>query len=174
LGTTVTTTGDVCSLKSYKVVSDSQIQMTIEAHRALDAKEDGCFLHVHKGSFEDSTYVVVDLTEAEWNEKHSKERSDDKAKGEAYMAGLGKQWVVHYTDGSSETYTAQPATAEGELPDFTSSRGSTAKIMISDGTKVMIMAGNCMRSGTMTGNQVKNGTSMGECKPAGAWTGEKR
>jgi hypothetical protein len=172
-GTTLTVTGEVCTLKSYKVVSDSQIQMMIEGHRTLDAKEDGCFLHVHQGSFEVGTYVVIDLTEAEWTEKHRKEAAENKAKGEAYMAGLGKQWVIHYADGSSDTYTAQTAD-EGELPDFTSASGGTAKIATTNGNKVVIMAGGCMRSGTLTGNQVKDGTSTGDCKPAGAWTGQKK
>ncbi len=170
-GTTVTVDG-VCVLKSYKVVSDSQIQMMLEGHRAIDDKEDGCFLHVHQGVFQTGTYVVVDLTQAEWDEENTQERAANKAKGEAYMASLGKQWVVHYANGASETFTAQPAD-EGELPDYTSASGVTAKFAVTGG-KVVMMSGSCMRSGILNGNQVKDGTAMGDCKPAGAWSAEKR
>jgi hypothetical protein len=170
-GATLTVNG-VCTLKSYKVTSDTQIQMILEGHRAIDDKEDGCFLHVHQGSFQTGTYVIVDLTQAEWDEKQTKERAANKAQGEAYMASLGKQWVVHYANGSSETFVVQPAD-EGELPDYTSASGATAKFAITGG-KVVMMAGSCMRSGILNGSQVKDGTSMGDCKPAGAWSAEKR
>ncbi len=170
-GTTLTVDG-VCTLKSYKVTSDTQIQMMLEGHRAIGDKEDGCFLHVHQGAFQTGTYVVVDLTEAEWAEKHTNERTADKAKGEAYMASLGKQWVVRYANGSSETFTVQPAD-EGQLPDYTSASGITAKFAIM-GDKVMMISGSCTRSGILNGSQVKDGISAGDCKPAGAWSAEKR
>jgi hypothetical protein len=171
-GTTLTATGSVCTLKSYKIVSDSQIQMAIETHRKIDDKEDGCFLQVHQGAFETGTYVVVDLTQAEWDEKNAKQQADSKAKGEAYMAGLGKQWIVRLSDGSSETFTVQPA-QPGELPDFAGSSGHTAKIMTTNG-KAVIVVGSCMRTGTLVNGQVKDGTSVGECKPGGSWTGQMK
>ena len=71
-GTTVTASGAVCTLKSFKVVSDNEISMMIEGHREMAAEEDGCFIKVHQGSYSTGTYVVVDLTAAEWEEQRSK------------------------------------------------------------------------------------------------------
>jgi hypothetical protein len=174
-GTTVTVSGPVCTLKSYKVVSDNEILMTIEAHRETAEKEDGCFFDVHQGAYKTGGYVVVDLTEAEQSEKHKRENEASKAKAETYMAGLGKQWTLRYADGSSETFNSRPN--ENDLPDFVSASGVVAKIMTSQDqakTKVMVMTEGCMRQGTLVGNEVKDGTSMGDCKPGGAWTGQKR
>jgi hypothetical protein len=145
--------------------------MMIESHRQIEDTEDGCFLKVSHGAPSSSTYVILDLTEAEWKEKHAKESADDKAKGEAYMAGLGKQWTLHYSDGSSDTFKVQSADP-GELPEFQSASGVTAKIMTTKDNKVMIITGTCMRSGSFINNQVKDGTSMGTCKPAGSWTAQ--
>ena len=171
-GTTVTTDG-VCSLKSYKVVSDNEIQMEIEGNRPVDGKEDGCFLHVHQGAVEAHTYVIVELSEAESNEKDTKQQAANKAKFDAYSAHLGNVWSLRFADGSTETYTAQPA-QEGELPDFTASSGGTAKILIGNDGKVWITSDGCLRSGTLAGGQVKDGTSMAGCKPAGAWTAQRK
>jgi hypothetical protein len=172
-GTTVTVTG-VCTLKSYKVVSDAEIVMQIEGNRPIDSKEDGCFLKVSLGAKHADTYVVVALTEAEESQKNSDEAARDKVKAQAYMSNLGTQWILHYADGVSETFTAQPADP-GQLPDYSSTSGTTAKIMISDGTNVTIMADGCILSGTLTGSQVKNGkVYAGTCKHPGAWTAQKK
>ena len=88
------------------------------------------------------------------------------------MASLGKQWVVRYANGSSETFTVQPAD-ERQLPDYTSASGTTAKFAIM-GDKGMMISGSCTRSGILNGSQVKDGISAGDCKPAGAWSAEKR
>ncbi len=58
------------------------------------------------------------------------------------MSNLGTQWTLHYADGATEVFTAQPADP-GQLPDYTSTSGTTAKIMISDGTKVTITQRQC-------------------------------
>jgi hypothetical protein len=171
-GTTVTVTG-VCTLKSYKVVSNSEITMEIEGDRAIEDKEDGCFLHIHRGSYETHTWVIVDLTKAEWSEKDGRQRADDEVKGEAYVAHLGKEWTLHFSDGSSETFTAQAPTS-GELPDFVGSSGGTAKIATTNEGKVMIIIGSCIRSGTLADGQVKDGTAIGDCMPAGNWTGQMK
>lgn len=171
-GTVVTVTG-VCALKSYKVVSDTQITMSIEGRRQISDKEDGCFLKVSRGALSASTYIIVDLTEAEKADQSDHERATNQAQGEAYIANLGKGWVLHYADGSSETFTVQPADP-GQLPEFQSSSGATAKIMTTRDNEFMIMSGECIRSGTLAAGQVKNGTSMGNCKPAGAWTAQQK
>jgi hypothetical protein len=173
-GTTVTASGAVCTLKSYKVVSDTEIMMMIEGHREIGAEEDGCFIKVHQGTFAAGTYVVVDLTEAEKQEKNRQQREADKAKGQAYMAGLGRQWTLHYSNGTSETFSVKPAD-EGELPEFQSATGAIVKIMTTSDNKVMVMGGDgCMRQGTLVNGEVKDGSSMGNCNPAGAWTGQKK
>ena len=172
-GATVTVTG-VCSLKSYKVVSDTQITMMIEGHRAIDEKEDGCFLTVHQGSLSAGTYVIVDLTEAEWNEKHARERAHDQAQGEEYVAQLGKQWILHYANGTSETFTVQPIEDGSLVPEFKSTSGGTAKILTTRDNTVMMVIDQCMRSGTLANGQVKDGTSRGICKPDGAWTAQQK
>jgi hypothetical protein len=171
-GTTGSVTG-VCALKFFQATSDNEIRMEIEGARAIEDKEDGCFVHIRKGMNEVHTYVVVDLTEAEWTEKNSKRQEEDKAKEEAYVAQLGKEWTLHFVDGTSEIYTAQAAPS-GELPDFVGNSGGTAKIATTDDGKVMIIAGSCIRSGTLADGQVKDGTSIGECKPGGAWTAQMK
>jgi hypothetical protein len=171
-GTTVTVSGE-CTLKSYKVVSDSEITMEIEGNRGVDDKDDACYLQVHQGTYEAHTWVTVALTEDEQNEKSAKQKSEDQANGEAYVAHLGKEWTLHFADGSSDTFTAQPA-ASGELPDFVDSNGTTAKIATTDGGKVMVILGTCMRSGTLVDGRVKDGTAIGDCKPAGSWTAQMK
>jgi hypothetical protein len=169
-GSTVTVSG-VCTLKSYKIVGDTQIAMMIEGNRQIPDKEDGCFLKVSHGAASASTYVVVDLTHAEWDQKTTQDRAANKAKGEAFLARSGKQWTIHYADGSSETYTVQPADP-GQLPDFKTASGATIKIAVTDDNSVMVVAEGCMRSGTLLSGQVKDGKSMGNCKPAGSWTAQ--
>jgi hypothetical protein len=171
-GTTLTVSG-VCTLKSYKVVSDTEIDMQLEGNRPVDGKEDGCFLKVSHGAKQASTYVIVDLTDAEQQQQTANQAAAAQAKANAYMANLGAQWTVRFANGSTEVFTAQPADP-GQLPDFTSSSGGT-KIMISNGS-VVILADGCMLSGTLTGNQVKDGqvTAAGDCKHSGTWTAQKK
>ena len=169
-GATVTVSG-VCNLKSYKVVGDTQITMMIEGNRQIPDKEDGCFLKVSHGAASANTYVVVDLTQTEWDQKNTQDRAADKAKGEAFLARSGKQWTIHYADGSSEIYTVQPADP-GQLPDFQTASGATIKIAVTSDNSVMVVAEGCMRSGTLLNGQVKDGKSMGTCKPAGSWTAQ--
>ena len=171
-GTIVTVTG-VCTLKSFKVVSDTQLTMTLEGHRQISDKEDGCFIKVSRGALSASTYVIVDLTEAEQTEQSAREGAAARAQGAAYIANLGKGWVLHYADGSSETFTVQPADSD-QIPEFRSSTGATAKILTTRDNQFMVMSGECIRSGTPAAGQVKNGTSMGNCKPAGAWTAQQK
>jgi hypothetical protein len=171
-GTTLTVDG-ACSLQSFQVISDTAIKMKLRGNRTITDKDDGCFLHVHQGTKQASTYVVVDLTEAEQQQQNSQQVAAAKTKADAYMAGLGTQWTLHYADGATEVLTAQPADP-GQLPDFTSNLGGTTKVMTANGT-VMIIAGECVRSGTLIGNQVKDGKVMaGDCKHPGAWTGQKK
>jgi hypothetical protein len=172
-GATVTVTG-VCTLKSYKIVSDNQLAMMIEGHRAIADKEDGCFLTVHRGSLSAGTYVVVDLTEAEWDEKHKKENAADQARGEAWVAHLGKQWTFHYANGTSEVFTAQPIEDGSLVPEFKNTSGLSAKILTTNDNTVMMVVDQCMRSGTLVNGQVKNGISQGVCKPDGAWTAQQK
>ena len=172
LGTTVTASG-ACALKSYKVVSDNEIRLTIEGDLPIDAKDDGCFLDVRKGAKKTGTYVVVELTEAEQHQKNAQEGAAAQAKANAYMAGLGTQWTVRHSDGATEVFTAQPADA-GELPAFTNAAGESVKIMTTRDGTVVIVADSCMMTGTLTGNQVKDGKSQGNCKHSGAWTAVKK
>ncbi len=172
LGTTVTASG-ACALKSYKVISDTEIRMTIEGDLPIDAKDDGCFLDVSKGAKKTGTYVVVELTEAEQHQKDAQQAAAAQAKANAYMAGLGTQWTVRHGDGATEVFTAQPADP-GELPTFTSSSGASAKIMTTGDGTVVIVADSCMMTGTLSGDQVKDGKSQGNCKHPGAWTAVKK
>ncbi len=171
-GTTVTVDG-VCTLQSYKVVSDNEIRMMIAANRTMEDKDDGCFLHIHQGKTMVGTWIIVDLTEAEQKQKDQNQIRANQAKATSYMANLGKQWSLRYSDGATETFTVQPA-SPGELPEFTGTSGNTAKIAITNDNKVVIMTDNCMLSGMLAAGQVKNGTSMGNCKHSGTWTAQMK
>jgi hypothetical protein len=173
-GTTVTVSG-ACTLASSQVVSDTEIQLKITGNRTLDDKDDGCFLQVHQGDKQASTYVVVNLTDAEQRQLDARQAATAKAKADEYMASLGTRWTIRYADGKTETLTVQPA-EPGEMPDFASNRGGTAKVMINGGNKVMIIANECILSGTITpDNKVDDGKVMaGTCPHPGAWTAQKK
>jgi hypothetical protein len=170
-GTTLTVKG-ACKLISYTVASDTEIDMKLQGDLTIDDKEASCDLTIHQGALQAGTYVIVNLTDAEQEQKSGKEGDAARVKGEAYMASLGNSWTLRYADGTSEFFTAQPADP-GALPDFTSSSGSTAKIILS-GDNLMMIAGECVRSGTLTGAQVKDGKVLsGDCPHPGPWTAQK-
>lgn len=173
-GTTVTVTG-VCTLASSQVVSDTEIRVKITGNRTLDDKDNSCSLQVHQGDKQASTSIVVNLTDSEQHQQDANKATADKAKADAYMATLGTRWTIKYGDGKSETLTIQPA-EPGEVPDFSSNRGGTAKVMINGGNKVMIIANECILSGTITpDNKVEDGKVMaGNCPHPGAWTAQKK
>jgi hypothetical protein len=173
-GTTVTVSG-VCTLASSQVVSDTEIRMKLTGNRTLDDKDDSCFLQVHQGEKQASTYVVVNLSGAEQQQLDARQAATAKTKSDNYMATLGTRWTLHYADGKSEVLTVQPS-EPGQLPDFNSNRGGTAKVMINGGNKVMIIANECILSGTITpDNKVEDGKVMaGTCPHPGAWTAQKK
>jgi hypothetical protein len=172
-GTTVTVSG-VCTLQSFQILSDDAIRMKITGNRTLDDKDTNCNLQVHQGAKQAEASVTVNLTDAEQHELDARQAAAAKVKNEQYAATLGTRWTLHFADGKSETLTAQPA-EPGQLPDFTSNRGGTAKVMINGGNKVMIIENECILSGTITDSKVDDGKVMaGNCPHPGAWTAQKK
>jgi len=171
-GGTVTVKG-VCTLQSYKILSDTLLSATITGNRTVEGEEDTCFIYVHHGPIQAHIYMIVDLTPEEEAQRKAIKNAHDQAKANAYMTNLGTQWTLHYADGATEVFTAQPA-GPGQLPEFTSSSGTSVKIMLSNSNQVMILADSCMLSGTLAGSQVRDGKASGQCKHSGAWTAQKK
>ena len=172
-GTTVTVSG-VCALQSFQVVSDTEIRVKLTASRTPDDKDGNCAALVHQGATQATANITVNLTDSEQRQFEARQAAAAKAKADQYAATLGTRWTLHYADGKSETLTIQPA-EPGEVPDFASNRGGTAKVMINGGNKVMIIANECILSGTITDNKVDDGKVMaGTCPHPGAWTAQKK
>ncbi len=117
-----------------------------------------------------STWVVVDLTPDQEEQRKAHEHSENEAKAAAFVGRSGKSWLLKFANGSTVTYTSTGVDPDG-MPEFQFGSGGTARIAVANDNKVMVLEGSCIRSGTLTGSQVKDGTSMGECTPAGNWTG---
>lgn len=162
-------TGSICKVVSYQVVSDNEIKMNIKGTRTVDDKEDQCTLEVHTPAGSASTWIVVDLTDAQQQEVNAREKAEDGAKAAAFITKAGKQWRLTFASSATETYSSAGTDADG-MPTFHDSAGGDVKIAVLDDGTVMIIGSGCIRSGKLTGAQVKNGESRGECTPAGTWT----
>ena len=171
-GITLTVSG-VCTLESYEVIGNA-IHMKLKGNRTITDPDGYCNLNLARGKQHAATWLIVGLTDEEQAQQDSNQRDANRAKAATYISGLGSQWTLHYSDGSSEVFRAQPAGNPGELPEFTSSSGTITKILVSKDNKVMIMADSCLLYGTLSGSQVKDGTFRGDCKHSGVWTGEKK
>jgi len=162
-------TGNTCKVVSYQVVSDSEIKMNIEGTRSVDDKDDTCTLEVRTPAGSASTWIVVELTDAEQQQVKAREQAEGAAKAQAFIAKAGKAWHLTFAGGATETYSSAGADAD-DMPTFHNAAGNDVKIAVTNDGNVMIIEPGCMRSGKLTGTQVKNGQSQGECAPAGSWT----
>jgi len=162
-------TGSICKAVSYEVVSDDEIKMNIKGTRTVDDKEDQCTLKVVTPAGSASTWIVVDLTDAQQQEFDAREKAEDEAKAAAFLKRSGTAWHLTFANGATETYSSAGANDDA-MTIFHNSAGSDVKIAVSNDGTVMIIEPGCMRSGKLADNQVKNGQSQGECTPAGPWT----
>lgn len=162
-------TGKICKVVSYEVVSDSEIKMNIEGTRTVDDEDDTCTLEVRTPAGSASTWIVVELTDAEQQQVKVREQAAGQAKAQAFIARAGKTWHLTFANGATETYSSTGADADNMLI-FHNNGGGDVKIAVSDDGNVIIIEPGCIRSGKLADNQVKNGQSQGECAPAGEWT----
>ena len=90
-----------------RVVSDTQLTMMIEGHRPSPK---GRWLLPHRPSRSLTPAPTLSSTSPKPSGTRSTPKSvaHDQAQGEAYVAHLGKQWTLHYANGTSETFNAQP------------------------------------------------------------------
>ncbi len=160
-------------MTGYKVVSDSEIQMSLEGNRSIEDTDDGCFFTVTTPAGSASGWVSVDLTDEEKTQMQAKQKADDRAKVQALTSAAGKKWEVHFADGTTETYTAQPREGEA-MPAFETSDGKPASIVVRANNSVILIDGQCMRSGHLLNGLVKDGTSMGNCSHPGSWSATVR
>ena len=168
-GATVTT-DPICRIVSQEVVSDREIRMKIEGVRKVDDADGKCSLFVTTPKGKAATWIVVDLTDDEAEQQKTQLRAAEMAKGKEFVARSGKSWKLTFAGGVTTTYTVSDRPEDG-LPVFTSSQGSTAKIVVSNAGVVSIVDSTCVRTGKLVGNTVKSGQSMGDCTPPGTWTG---
>ncbi len=162
-------TEKTCKVVSYQVVSDNEIKMNIEGTRTVDDKDDTCTLEVRTPAGSASTWIVVELTDAEQEQVKERERTEGDAKAQAFIAKSGKAWHLTFAGGAVEAYTSTGANDDA-MPMFHNAAGDEVKIAVADDGTVMILEQGCMRSGKLIGTQVKNGQSQGECAPAGSFT----
>ncbi len=162
-------TGKICKIVTYNVVSDSEIRMNIRGTRTVDDKDDTCTLQVRTPAGSASTWITVELTDAEQQQVNEREQAEGLAKAQAFIAKAGKQWHLTFAGGATETYSSAGVNADS-MPTFHNAAGDDVKIAVSDDGTVMIIEPGCMRSGKLTGTQVKDGQSQGECSPSGSWT----
>lgn len=159
----------VCKLLGYKIVSDNQIQMTLQGVRRIDDKEDGCFFTVRNASGSASSYVVVDLTDAEKRQQTDRQITEDQNRVRDFVAQAGKKWDVHFADGGAETYVAQGASPDG-MPMFQANDGRSVKIMVRPDHSLVLIDDSCLRTGRLVDGKVTAGQSMPGCTHFGAWT----
>lgn len=162
-------TGPQCSIVSPPIVTDNEIKMNIKGTRKVDDEEDKCDLVVHTAGGKASTWIVIELTEAQQQAQSAREKSEEQAKAEAFIAKAGKSWRLKFAGGVAETYTSTGENQDA-MPTFRKSGGESVRIAIANDNTVLILESNCMRSGKLIGNEVKDGKSQGECAPAGSWT----
>lgn len=162
-------TGKICKVVTYEVVSDNEIRMSIRGTRTVDDKDDTCALEVLTAAGSASTWIAVDLTDAEQEQVKAREQAEGSSKAQAFVAKAGKTWHLTFSNGATETYSSVGAGSDS-MPTFHNAAGDEVKIAVSDDGTVMIIEPGCMRSGKLTGVQVKNGQSQGDCTPAGPWT----
>jgi hypothetical protein len=167
-GATVTS-GEQCSVVSTKVESDNEIKMNIKGIRKVDDKDSQCTLTVQTPGGHASTWIVIELTEAEQQEQEAQQQAADMKAAQSFVQRSGKAWQLVFASGAKSSYTSNGVDADG-APIFQNSAGESVKILVANDNTVMIIESSCMRSGKLAGNQVKNGVSQGECTPAGPWT----
>ena len=167
-GAVVEVTG-ACRLAGYKVVSDAEIQMRLEGTRSIGDKEDGCFFKVRTAAGSDGSWLVVNLTPKEEQEKRERQKTESRAKVDAMARAAGHKWVIRFVDGASDTYTVR-ASEEPGLPEFETGDGSTVTIVVRPDRSVVLMEGGCVRNGKLVEGRVTNGTSMGGCAHPGSWS----
>jgi len=162
-------TGSICKVVSYQVVSDNEIKLNIKGTRTVDDKENQCTLKVVTPAGSSSTWIVVDLTDAQQQEVDARAKAEAEAKAAAFVKRAGTAWHMIFANGATETYTSAGANDDA-MPTFHNSAGRDVKIAVSNDGTVMMIEPGCIRSGKLADNQVKNGQSQGECTPAGEWT----
>jgi hypothetical protein len=162
-------TDHLCKVVSYKVVSDNEIKMKVEGTRTVGDQDDRCAIIVTTPGGTTSTWIVVELTEAQQQEQEARQKAAGMAKAQAFQNRAGKTWHLRFADGATQMYTATGPDADG-MPGFQSSEGIAAKITVTNDNTVTIIQADCVRSGKVVGTQVKDGQSMGECSPVGSWT----
>lgn len=99
-------TGPQCSIVSPPIVTDNEIKMNIKGTRKVDDEEDKCDLVVHTAGGKASTWIVIELTEAQQQAQSAREKSEEQAKAEAFIAKAGKSWRLKFAGGVAETYTS--------------------------------------------------------------------
>ncbi|HEY1806166.1 MAG TPA: hypothetical protein VGG45_16960 [Terracidiphilus sp.] len=167
-GANVTLHG-VCKLVSYKVDSDNEIKMTITGARSIEDKDDTCSMAVKTVGGQASTWIVVELTDAQQQEQKAEQDAAGKAKAESFLSRSGKKWNLQFAGGTTAAYTSTGASPDG-MPTFDDGAGNQVQIAVSDDGTVTMIESGCIRSGKLVGTEVKNGQSMGQCTPPGTWT----
>lgn len=161
--------GSICKIVSYQVVSDNLIKMMVKGVETVEDKDDTCTLTVRTPGGSASTWIVVELTQAQQQEQAERQKTEGMAKAQAFWMRTGKVWRLHFANGANVTYTTTGHNGD-DAPTFQSSTGSTVKIMVSDSNDATIIESGCIRTGKVVGAEVKTGQSMGQCTPAGSWS----
>ena len=168
-GARVETENNICQVVSYEVVSDNEIHLKLKGTRPVDGDDTSCTIRVSTAAGSASSWLVVDLTDAEEDQRKAHAKAAEQSNAAAFFDRTGRSWHITYAGGTAVTYTSV-GPDEGGMPTFKSDSGKTIQIAVTQDNKVMMMEPGCMRSGKLIGAEVKNGQSQGECSPAGAWS----
>src|SRR5581483_1747612 len=143
-----------CRMVSYQVPSDNQIAMQIQGTRAVSA-EDTCGIHVTTAHGTANTWIIVDLTPDEEQQRKAAKNDADAAKARAFVARSGTQWDIRYADGATDTFKSSGVSPDS-MPLFHDKAGNDVKIAVSQDNSVFMMEGGCMLSGTLRNGQVSD------------------
>jgi len=164
-------TEPMCPVVSYEVVSDNEIRMKLRGNRDVDEASGQCGVTIRTAAGSASSWLYVELTDAEKKEQQSHQNAKDLGKYQQFLARTGKSWRVTYSNGTTETYAAMPSDPNAAgLPGFRSTSGRAIQVAVGEDNGVTIIDNQCMRGGKLVGAEVKNGQSQGNCSPPGAWT----
>lgn len=170
-GVTVKVSG-ACKLLSFKVLSDTKLQMTLQGTRHIEDEETACYYEVSNASGSDRTWILVSLTPAEEAEKARRQQTAAEAQANDIYRRLGREWDIVANGDIAGSYVASGHDPDG-LPEFRRNDGKILVAMLmADGTVSLIpqWTRGCMYSGTLKNGKVADGQSFQCGSGSTAWT----
>lgn len=170
-GVTVKASG-ACKLESFKIVSDTEIQMTLRGARRVEGKEDTCYYDFSNAYGSDHTWILVSLTPSEEQEKLQNEREAGTAQANEIYRKVGKRWDIQSSGNIAGSYAASGTDSDG-LPLIRRSDGKTLLVVLRPDDSVVLLPQPykaCMYSGTLKDGKVADGQDYQCGSETNSWT----